>query len=235
MKLTEITCKNAKHTNQKSKTPLKLSDGQGLALWVMPNGSKYWRLAYRHNGKQKTLALGVYPDVSLKQARFKRTEAKELIAEGKDPSLEKKKEKAIAVQDSINTFKTVALEWYENRKPSSKDDWEDQFLNEDKLSSIVPATQNVILEQRKELLEHITNPEKDAQKGIEEAASFVYDAAHSQHGLNKELSWIPDLPPEALMELSSGTEEAEQKITLPHGVIKKNVGISPIRQQALYV
>lgn len=59
MKLTEITCKNARHLNPKSKSPTKLSDGQGLALWVMPNGAKYWRLAYRFNGKQKTLALGV--------------------------------------------------------------------------------------------------------------------------------------------------------------------------------
>lgn len=116
MKLTEITCKNAKHTNPKSKAPLKLSDGYGLSLWVYPNGSKYWRLAYRFDGKQKTLALGVYPDISLKQARMKRIDAKELINEGKDPSLEKKKEKAMAVENNANTFEAIAREWYDNRK-----------------------------------------------------------------------------------------------------------------------
>lgn len=59
MKLTEIACKNAKHGNPKSKAPKKLSDGQGLALWVMPNGSKYWKYAYRFNGKQKNYSIGV--------------------------------------------------------------------------------------------------------------------------------------------------------------------------------
>lgn len=118
--------------------------------------------------------------------------------------------------------------------PTNEDNWEDQFLKEDKLSSIILATQNVILEQRKELLEHITNPDKDAQKGIEEAASFVYDISHSKQDLTQELSWIPDLPQEALIELKLGTDQAEQQITIPHCVIKKNVGVSPVRQQALY-
>ncbi len=126
MKLTEIACKNAKHTNPKSKAPLKLSDGYGLSLWVYPNGSKYWRLAYRFNGKQKTLALGVYPDISLKDARQARVGAKETLSDGKDPSLEKKKEKALKVQDNTNTFKLVALEWYENRK----EHWKPQYAAE---------------------------------------------------------------------------------------------------------
>lgn len=126
MKLTEIACKNAKHTNPKSKAPLKLSDGEGLSLWVMPNGSKYWRLAYRFNDKQKTLALGVYPEISLKKARIKKLEAKEYLKEGKDPALEKKKEKAIAIQDNANTFKVVALEWYDNRK----DHWKPRYAVE---------------------------------------------------------------------------------------------------------
>lgn len=126
MKLTEIACKNARHSNPESKSPLKLSDGQGLSLWVLPNGAKYWRLAYRFNDKQKTLALGVYPDVSLKDARKRRAEAKEHLAEGKDPSLEKKKQKAITIQDNANTFKTIAFEWYENRK----DYWRPRYAAE---------------------------------------------------------------------------------------------------------
>lgn len=116
MKLTEIACKNVKHGNPDSKVPKKLSDGQGLALWVMPNGSKYWKYAYRFNGKQKNYSIGVYPDISLKEARFRRAEARELVDGGKDPSLEKKKQKIMAVQDNANTFKAIALEWYDNRK-----------------------------------------------------------------------------------------------------------------------
>lgn len=126
MKLTEIQCKNAKQINSRSNNPTKLSDGQGLSLWIMPNGAKYWRLAYRFNGKQKTLALGVYPDVSLKQARQKRADAKEYLAEGKDPSLEKKKEKAMTIRDNANTFKVIALEWYDNRK----DIWKPRYAME---------------------------------------------------------------------------------------------------------
>jgi integrase len=126
MKLTEITCKNAKHDNPKSKAPKKLSDGQGLSLWVMPNGSKYWKFAYRYGGKQKTLSIGVYPDISLKQARAKRVEAKDLLNGNQDPSLEKKKQKIMQVQDSENTFQTVALEWYDNRK----DIWKPRYAAE---------------------------------------------------------------------------------------------------------
>jgi hypothetical protein len=59
--------------------PVKLADGQGLFLMVMPNGSKYWRYHYRFAGKQKTLALGVYPDITLKQARTKREDARRLL------------------------------------------------------------------------------------------------------------------------------------------------------------
>jgi len=128
MKLTEMVCKNAKHTNPNSKAPLKLSDGYGLSLWVYSNGAKYWRLAYRFNNKQKTLALGVYPDVSLKEARQKRVDAKQLIADGKDPSLERKKQKVLAAQSNANTFEVVAREWYENRKGIWRQRYADEVI-----------------------------------------------------------------------------------------------------------
>ena len=67
--------------------PRKLSDGGGLYLHVRPTGSKYWRLAYRFNGKQKTLALGIYPDVPLETARMRHRAARHLLAAGTDPSL----------------------------------------------------------------------------------------------------------------------------------------------------
>ena len=72
MKLNEIKCKNAKHSNPSSKSPKKLADGHGLYLYVMPNGAKYWRFIYRFNGQQKLQALGVYPEMSLKEARNQR-------------------------------------------------------------------------------------------------------------------------------------------------------------------
>jgi hypothetical protein len=89
MKLTDKECINAKpktHTH-------KLADGQGLYLQIEPNGSKFWRYGYRYMKKQKTLALGVYPDVSLKEAREKHQEARKKLKDGKDPATEKKLEK----------------------------------------------------------------------------------------------------------------------------------------------
>jgi hypothetical protein len=65
--------------------PKKVTDGAGLHLLVTPQGSKLWRVAYRFDGKQKTLALGVFPTVSLAEARQRRDEAKKLLAKGTDP------------------------------------------------------------------------------------------------------------------------------------------------------
>lgn len=69
----------------------KLTDGSGIHLLVHPNGSKYWRLQYRFGGKQKMLALGVYPDVSLADARARRDEARKLLANSIDPGDKKEK------------------------------------------------------------------------------------------------------------------------------------------------
>lgn len=116
MKLTDIRCKNAAPNEPPSKTPRKLSDGEGLYLWVMPNGAKYWRFKYNFQNRPKELALGVYPEISLKEARDKKIALRQLVHEGKDPTLEKKKKKALAQTESINTFEAIAREWYENRK-----------------------------------------------------------------------------------------------------------------------
>ena len=73
--------------------PRKLSDGGGLHVLVQPTGGKLWRLAYRFAGKQKTLALGVYPAVSLEEARQRRDAAKKLLARSVDPSVQRKADK----------------------------------------------------------------------------------------------------------------------------------------------
>jgi integrase len=88
--------------------PIKLSDSGGLYLLIMPHGSKLWRLAYRFGGKQKTLAIGAYPTITLKAAHDKREEAKRLLANGIDPSTQRRLDKQIA--STGNTFKAVAEE-----------------------------------------------------------------------------------------------------------------------------
>lgn len=107
MALTALAIRNAQ---PRAKT-YKLGDGHSLYLLVMPNGAKYWRLSYRHLGKQRALALGVWPEVSLADARAKRDAARKLLADGIDPFVEKKRRKLRAEIDANVTFKAVAEEW----------------------------------------------------------------------------------------------------------------------------
>lgn len=102
--LTDTQIRNAKPSDR----PRKLFDTRGLYLHVMPNGGRYWRFNYRFNGKYKTLALGVYPDVPLAKARARLQEARQQLDDGIDPSAEK--------QTSGKTFETVAREWYAHWK-----------------------------------------------------------------------------------------------------------------------
>jgi integrase len=111
-RLSDTAARNAK---SKSK-PYKLADGEGLFLLVMPSGSKYWRMKYFFLGKEKTLALGVYPAVPLADARDGRAHARKLLAAGKDPGETKKEIKQAASQQAANTFEVVAREWFEKRK-----------------------------------------------------------------------------------------------------------------------
>jgi integrase len=97
-----------------SDKPLKLSDGDGLYLLVQPNGAKLWRLRYRYLGRENMLALGVFPAVSLLDARRKRDEAKKLLSDGIDPSRERRLEKLRAIASAQNTFGAVAAEYLAN-------------------------------------------------------------------------------------------------------------------------
>jgi hypothetical protein len=83
MALTELEIKKAKPETK----AYKLIDGGGLFLLVHTNGGRYWRLRYRVGGKEKLLAIGVYPDVSLSEARERREQARKLLANGADPVL----------------------------------------------------------------------------------------------------------------------------------------------------
>lgn len=115
MALTDIKVKSIKPTDKS----VKVTDGQGMFLLVKPSGAKYWRFQYRFSGKQKVLALGVYPTISLGDARRKRDEARKLISNGIDPS-EKKKEDKIE-QSGALTFEAVARNWHANNKKWSED------------------------------------------------------------------------------------------------------------------
>lgn len=112
MALTDVKIRNAKAPNKQ----VKLFDGGGLFLLVVPAGGKLWRLKYRYEGKEKLLALGTYPEISLADARQRRDEARQQIAQGIDPSALKKAQKQATTADK-ETFEIIAREWH-NRQSS---------------------------------------------------------------------------------------------------------------------
>ncbi|MFZ3182667.1 MAG: integrase arm-type DNA-binding domain-containing protein [Pseudomonas sp.] len=112
MPLTDSAIKTAKPKEK----AYKLSDAHGLYLLVKPNGSKLWRLKFRVNGTEKGLAFGVYPTISLAQARQRREEAREQLANGIDPSEQKKADKLTQKVKGL-TFETLAWEWYSYNSP----------------------------------------------------------------------------------------------------------------------
>ncbi len=113
MKLTDTAIRKVKPKEQ----PFKITDGGGLFLLVQPNGSKYWRLAYRYADKQKTLALGVYPDITLADARDRRSEARRLLANGRDPGMTKKIQKRQNKLAATNSFELIARELHALKSP----------------------------------------------------------------------------------------------------------------------
>ncbi|WP_370548258.1 tyrosine-type recombinase/integrase [Edwardsiella tarda] len=108
--------------------PYKLADGGGLYLLVNPNGTKYWRLKYRVAGKEKLLAVGVYPNVTLADARVKREDAKRVLATGGDPGQEKQEEKRAKVMAVTNSFEKLAREWHEHKRPTWSKGYADDIL-----------------------------------------------------------------------------------------------------------
>jgi integrase len=112
MALTDSAIKAAKP----KASQYKLHDERGLLLIVRPTGGKLWRLKYRFAGKEQQLTIGTYPEIGLKEARERREAARKVIADGKDPSTERKRDKIAAAISAGNTFKVVAEEFISKRQ-----------------------------------------------------------------------------------------------------------------------
>jgi integrase len=108
MKLNDMAVRKAK-PEAKS---YKMADGGGMYLEVMPTGSKYWRFKYRFGGKEKRLAFGVYPDVTLSLARSRRDDARKLLANEVDPGVVKQQSKRASKENAANSFEAIAREWF---------------------------------------------------------------------------------------------------------------------------
>jgi len=117
MPLTNTTIRNAKPA-AKAK---RMFDGGGLYLEVAPSGGKWWRFKYRFDGKEKRQSLGVYPDVSLKDAREKRDDARKQLANEIDPSAHRKAKKASRSEQAANSFEVVTREWFDKHAPTWSD------------------------------------------------------------------------------------------------------------------
>jgi len=173
MSLTDTAIKTAKPKD----TDYKLTDEKGLYVLVKKAG-KYFRLDYRFLGKRKTLALGVYSEVSLKEAREKRDEARKLLADGKDPLEEKKAQKSLLIAETANTFHAVAVEWYDKLKTKWSADHADRkwrYLENDVFSTFGNSPiKNITARELLTLLEKIQ-------------ARGAIDVAHRVKGLCGEV------------------------------------------------
>jgi integrase len=116
MPLTDTTIRNAKP----SAAVVKLSDGAGLQLWIMPTGAKLWRLAYRFGGKQKKLSIGPYPEIDLRSARQRRETARAQLRDGLDPSEQKRLQKITQAVSRANTFGVIADELMDKKEKEGR-------------------------------------------------------------------------------------------------------------------
>jgi integrase len=124
MALSDIAIRNAKAKVK----PYKLSDSGGLFLLVATTGGKLWRYSYRFDGKQKTLALGAYPDTGLKEARERHAEARKLLAAGVDPNENRKNQIAAKKLSAANSFELVAREWWQTHMKSKADSHKEKVI-----------------------------------------------------------------------------------------------------------
>ncbi len=116
MPLSDVQIRSAKP----GQTMVKLSDGEGLQLWITPAGAKVWKLGYRYNGAQKTLTFGPYPAIGLAAARTARDDAKRLLVSGIDPAQQKALGKLAKTNNDANTFEVLAAELIDKKRREGK-------------------------------------------------------------------------------------------------------------------
>ena len=164
MPLTDVKCRNAKGKIK----PYKLCDAGGLHLLVNADAAKYWRLAYRWHGKQRTLALGVYPAVGLMEARAARDDAKRSLAANVDPSAVKRERMRAAKAATANTFEALAREWHDNWQDARSPYYAGQILRRLEADVLPVIGRRPIAElEAPELLDMLRRVEK---RGVNETA-----------------------------------------------------------------
>jgi integrase len=119
MPLSDVKIRNAKPGAK----PYKLADGEGMFLLVHPNGGKYWRLKYRFAGRERILALGVYPEVGIVEARERRAQARKALAAGNDPATIKKEARRLGIVKQEQNFEAIAREWHKQNQHK----WSDRY------------------------------------------------------------------------------------------------------------
>ena len=211
-KLTDVTVRKTKTDPKKTK---KLSDGGGLYLEFNKNGSRYWRLAYRFGGKQKTLALGVYPSTPLSEAREKAETARKNIRDGLDPG-QLKKIQGSNGSESANTFEATAQEWLVR----FKQDWTEShfksisgrlqrdifpFIGKQEISSITaPELLSVI--NRIVTRGHLEN----AHRALSNAGQvFKYGISSGKCDRNPAADIVGAVPRPAVKHMSAITDPAQ--------------------------
>lgn len=212
MPLTSIVVASAKPSIEGKQ--IKLFDSNGLFLLITPNGRKYWRLKYRWAGKEKLLALGVYPDVSLKEARIKRDEARGLLARDTDPSAKRRRDRIAAKEAALSSFRSFALQWHQKM---ASDTWSPNHaksvlrsleihlfpdLGDHPIADIRPLTLLTVLRKVEE------TGKLDTLKRLRQYASEIFKIAISQEkadynpaaDLNRNLRRPPRPRPMAALE-----------------------------------
>jgi integrase len=124
MALTDTALRNAKPTDK----AFKLYDEKGLYLIINPNGGKWWRFKYRFDDKEKTLSFGTYPEIKLAGARARRDDARELVANGIDPSENRKAEKQAKAGDTLNSFEAISREWLATKMQNKSEGYRNNVL-----------------------------------------------------------------------------------------------------------
>lgn len=142
MPLSDTACRNAKSESR----PYKLTDGEGLYLYVAPSGSKSWRCDYRLHGKRRTASFGAYPVVGLAAARSARADLKRSLLDNVDPAQAKRDAKRAAALKAANTFEPIAREWFAAKLPSWVPSYSDRLMSRLEADVFPPLGRRPIME-----------------------------------------------------------------------------------------